>query len=470
MATTPTVMGARRDGKTVLVERQPRDNRNRDNRNDNRGDNRTTAQDDTATTAGTTATIPNTRADVGTRRTTATVTSRVARATATADGVPREERRRNREERRLREEQERAEEIRTRRCRPASSTSCRTATASCAPPATRPDICSLSQVRKMALRKGTSSRARCKARDNGSTGPCWTSWSAARCKPPSAAFDKLALLLRGAVPSGERAPGRHRAVVDMIAPIDKGQRGMVVSPPKAGKTTILSRSPTASWPRVRVHLIASLVDERPEEVTDWRRTVSRRGRVSTFDKPTDQHVQVTELVLERAKRLAEQAGRRDNPGLADAACPAYNLSMPTSGKIMSVVSARPLCTRAPVLRRRAQHRGGWLGDDGNRQRPDEPVHGWTKASSRSSRAPGTWKSAWTASSQALFPAINVDARAPARRSSCFPRRSLIEAAPRAPRARPERRSSCSPTRSRHEVQRAVPEGGSQNRRVGIGGC
>ena len=86
------------------------------------------------------------------------------------------------------------------------------------------------------------------------------------------------------------------------------QRGMVVSPPKAGKTTILKQTPANgiinSSPDT--HVIVLLVDERPEEVTDWQRTVeAAEERYSTFDKPADQHIQVTELVLERARRLAE---------------------------------------------------------------------------------------------------------------------------------------------------------------------
>ena len=93
----------------------------------------------------------------------------------------------------------------------------------------------------------------------------------------------------------------------MIAPIGKGQRGMVVSPPKAGKTTILKQIANGILTsNPEVHLIVLLVDERPEEVTDWQRTVTAAEVVySTFDKPTDQHIQITELVLERAKRLAE---------------------------------------------------------------------------------------------------------------------------------------------------------------------
>ena len=124
----------------------------------------------------------------------------------------------------------------------------------------------------------------------------------------------------------------------MVAPIGKGQRGMVVSPPKAGKTTILKQIANgimASSPDT--HVIVLLVDERPEEVTDWQRTVQAAEVVySTFDKPADQHIQVTELVLERAKRLAEMG--RDVAILLDSVtrlARAYNLAAPASGKILS---------------------------------------------------------------------------------------------------------------------------------------
>ena len=127
-------------------------------------------------------------------------------------------------------------------------------------------------------------------------------------------------------------------IIDLIAPIGKGQRGMVVSPPKAGKTTVLKQIANgflAADPDV--HMIILLVDERPEEVTDWQRTVQAAEVVySTFDKPPDQHIQVTELVLERAKRLAETG--KDVAILLDSITRlsrAYNLAAPASGKILS---------------------------------------------------------------------------------------------------------------------------------------
>jgi transcription termination factor Rho len=127
-------------------------------------------------------------------------------------------------------------------------------------------------------------------------------------------------------------------IIDMVAPVGKGQRGMVVSPPKAGKTTVLKNIASGiinSSPDT--HVIILLVDERPEEVTDWQRTVTAAEVVySTFDKPPDQHIQVTELVLERAKRLAEMG--KDVAIILDSItrlARAYNLAAPASGKILS---------------------------------------------------------------------------------------------------------------------------------------
>ncbi|HXF57141.1 MAG TPA: transcription termination factor Rho, partial [Actinomycetota bacterium] len=127
-------------------------------------------------------------------------------------------------------------------------------------------------------------------------------------------------------------------IIDLIAPLGKGQRGMVVSPPKAGKTTVLKQIATGIiQDDPKTHVIVLLVDERPEEVTDWQRTVPAHEVVaSTFDKPADQHTQVTELVLERAKRLVEQG--KDVAILLDSItrlARAYNLAAPASGRILS---------------------------------------------------------------------------------------------------------------------------------------
>ena len=126
-------------------------------------------------------------------------------------------------------------------------------------------------------------------------------------------------------------------IIDLIAPIGKGQRGMIVSPPKAGKTSIMQEIANA----VRVnnpetHLIVLLVDERPEEVTDMQRSVDGEVIYSTFDRPSDDHIQVTELTLERAKRLVEMG--KDVMILLDGITRlsrAYNLATPASGRILS---------------------------------------------------------------------------------------------------------------------------------------
>jgi transcription termination factor Rho len=126
-------------------------------------------------------------------------------------------------------------------------------------------------------------------------------------------------------------------IVDLIAPIGKGQRGMIVSPPKAGKTTIMkeiANSVRSNSPET--HLIVLLVDERPEEVTDMQRSVDGEVIYSTFDRPSDDHIQVTELTLERAKRLVEMG--KDVVILLDGITRlsrAYNLATPASGRILS---------------------------------------------------------------------------------------------------------------------------------------
>jgi transcription termination factor Rho len=127
-------------------------------------------------------------------------------------------------------------------------------------------------------------------------------------------------------------------IVDLLSPIGKGQRGLIVSPPKAGKTTILKQIVYAiERNNPEVHLMVLLVDERPEEVTDMRRHVLNGDVVaSTFDRPSDEHTQVAELTIERAKRLVEQG--RDVVIVLDGItrlARAYNLSAPASGRILS---------------------------------------------------------------------------------------------------------------------------------------
>jgi transcription termination factor Rho len=126
-------------------------------------------------------------------------------------------------------------------------------------------------------------------------------------------------------------------IIDLICPIGKGQRGLIVSPPKAGKTTIMKTIATSiekNNPEVR--LIVLLIDERPEEVTDMRRHVRGEVIASTFDRPSDQHTQVAEMAIEKAKRMVEYG--EDVVVILDGITRlsrAYNLAAPASGRILS---------------------------------------------------------------------------------------------------------------------------------------
>jgi len=126
-------------------------------------------------------------------------------------------------------------------------------------------------------------------------------------------------------------------IIDLIAPIGKGQRGLIVSPPKAGKTTILKDiANSVATNNPEVYIMVLLVDERPEEVTDMERSVKGEVVSSTFDQPSENHVQVSELVLQRAKRLVEHG--KDVLILLDSItrlARAYNLSIPASGRVLS---------------------------------------------------------------------------------------------------------------------------------------
>ena len=126
-------------------------------------------------------------------------------------------------------------------------------------------------------------------------------------------------------------------IIDLMSPIGKGQRGMIVAPPKVGKTTLLKKianSITTNNPEIE--LIVLLIDERPEEVTDMRRSIKGDVIYSTFDELPEHHVKVAEMVLERAKRLTEQ--KKDVVILLDSItrlARAYNLSIPSSGRTLS---------------------------------------------------------------------------------------------------------------------------------------
>jgi transcription termination factor Rho len=262
--------------------------------------------------------------------------------------LSREERRRQREERRQRELQDREEEL--------ANAPVRTGVLDVLPegygflrttgylPGPGDVYVSLSQIRRFGLRRGDEITGAVRSPRDNEKYPALlrvdmvagTDPETARQRPD---FDKLTPLFPEERYRLEHDPkGIAERIIDLIAPIGKGQRGMVVSPPKAGKTTVLKQIAggiLASDPDS--HVIILLVDERPEEVTDWQRTVPASEVVySTFDKPADQHTQVTELVLERAKRLVEQG--KDVVILLDSItrlARAYNLAAPASGRILS---------------------------------------------------------------------------------------------------------------------------------------
>ena len=150
-------------------------------------------------------------------------------------------------------------------------------------------------------------------------------------------------------------------LMDLVAPIGRGQRGMIVAPPKAGKTVLLkhiANAITSNYPDT--YLMVVLVGERPEEVTDMERSVKGAEVVSaTFDEPSEHHTRVAEMALERAKRLVE--GGRDVVLLLDSITRltrAYNLAIPSSGRTLSGVSipahsSRPNAFSAPPAKSRA---------------------------------------------------------------------------------------------------------------------
>ena len=126
-------------------------------------------------------------------------------------------------------------------------------------------------------------------------------------------------------------------IIDLMCPVGKGQRGMIVAPPKVGKTTLLKKiANSISYNNPEVELIVLLIDERPEEVTDMKRSIKGEVIYSTFDELPEHHVKVAEMVLERGKRLVEQ--KKDVVILLDSItrlARAYNLVIPSSGRTLS---------------------------------------------------------------------------------------------------------------------------------------
>ena len=205
---------------------------------------------------------------------------------------------------------------------------------------------SVKQVRQFGLRKGDHISGGSRPANRSEKNPALLRLDAINGKAPEECrrrphFEDLTPLFPDQKLRLEREGDRGNMttrIIDLISPIGKGQRGLIVSPPKAGKTTIMkeiARSIEVNNPEVR--LIVLLVDERPEEVTDMRRWLLR-GEVaaSTFDRPAEEHTHVAELTIERAKRMTEVG--EDVVIMLDGItrlARAYNLAAPATGRIMS---------------------------------------------------------------------------------------------------------------------------------------
>ena len=204
---------------------------------------------------------------------------------------------------------------------------------------------SVSQARRFALRRGDAIEGACRPAGPSEKYPallridtvCGMTPEEARERPR---FEDLTPLFpdqRMRLELKDDPLNTTARIVDLISPIGKGQRSMIVSPPKAGKTTILKQiAHSIEQNDPSVHLMVLLVDERPEEATDWRRSVKGEVIASTFDRPADEHTTVAELAIERAKRLVELG--RDVVIILDGItrlARAYNLAQPATGRIMS---------------------------------------------------------------------------------------------------------------------------------------
>jgi transcription termination factor Rho len=204
---------------------------------------------------------------------------------------------------------------------------------------------SVKQTRQFGLRKGDFLEGASRPAGRGEKNPALLRIDKVNGKDPELArnrprFEDLTPLFPDERLRLEREdlPGDMTSrIIDLIAPIGKGQRGLIVSPPKAGKTTIMKTiAQSIEHNNPEVHLMVLLVDERPEEVTDMRRSVRGEVIASTFDRPSDEHTQVAELAAERAKRLVEEG--KDVVIILDGItrlARAYNLAAPATGRIMS---------------------------------------------------------------------------------------------------------------------------------------
>jgi transcription termination factor Rho len=200
-----------------------------------------------------------------------------------------------------------------------------------------------SQIRKFDLRTGDTVSGQIRPPKEGERYFALIKVEAVNFEHPDAAkdkifFDNLTPLYPHEALKLETAPDNLSGrVMDMLAPIGKGQRGLIVSPPRTGKTMLLqSIANSISKNHPEVVLIVLLIDERPEEVTDMQRSVKGEVISSTFDEPASRHVQVAEMVLEKAKRFVEH--KRDVVILLDSItrlARAYNTIVPPSGKVLS---------------------------------------------------------------------------------------------------------------------------------------
>jgi transcription termination factor Rho len=200
-----------------------------------------------------------------------------------------------------------------------------------------------SQIRRFGLRKGDVISGQIRPPKEGERYFALLKVSEIGFEPPEASkhlvlFDNLTPLYPNKRFIMENGAENHGSrVIDLLAPIGRGQRGLIVAPPRTGKTMMLqtiANSINANHPDV--YLIVLLIDERPEEVTDMERTVRAEVISSTFDEPPTRHVQVTEMVLEKAKRLVER--KRDVVILLDSITRlgrAYNAVTPSSGRVLS---------------------------------------------------------------------------------------------------------------------------------------
>ncbi len=200
-----------------------------------------------------------------------------------------------------------------------------------------------SQIRKFDLKKGDTVSGQARPPKEGERYFALLKIEAVNSEPPESAktrilFDNLTPLYPTKKIILEREPSEvSMRIMDLICPIGKGQRGLITSPPKAGKTILLQKianSITLNHPEI--YLIILLIDERPEEVTDMQRSVKAEVVSSTFDEVPERHVQVAEMVIEKAKRLVEY--KKDVVILLDSITRlgrAYNTVVPSSGKVLS---------------------------------------------------------------------------------------------------------------------------------------